>query len=142
VTGSGIAGFSGAATGRGWYQDAANTSQKVNSDVHADLNVVAFGFSEPSSDPCLAALSSTLFVRDLTTGNSVLLSGGSIVASVDIGAGIAGVALLQSDPGAPPGSPTAVVQVTSMDGAVRSFNVNVSPVVSSRHRFSWGLVSQ
>jgi hypothetical protein len=129
-------------TGRGWYQDAANTSQKINSDVYADLNLVVFAFSEPSSDPCLAALTSTLFVRDLNTGNSVLLSsGGTVVPSVNISGGIAGVALLQSDPGTPYTTPNAVVQVTTMDGAVRSFNVNVSPTVSDRHRFSWQLVS-
>ncbi len=65
VSGTSAAGFSGTATGRGWYQDATSTNQKINSDVHADLDVVAFGFSEPSSDPCLSALTSTLFVRDL-----------------------------------------------------------------------------
>ena len=142
VTAGSIAGFSGAATGRGWYQDAANSSQKVNSDVYADLNIVAFAFSEPSSDPCLSALTSTLYVRELTTGNSELLSGGSIVASVNIGGGIAGVALIQSDPTTSSATASAVVQVTSMDGAVRSFNVNLPPPFSNRHRFSWQLVSE
>jgi type IV pilus assembly protein PilY1 len=141
VTGNSIAGFSATATGRGWYQDATNTNQKINSDVHADLNIVVFAFSEPSSDPCLSALTSTLFVRDLTTGNSELLSGGSVVASAGISAGIAGVALIQSDPGASSATPAAVVQVTSMDGAVRSFNANISPAVSAKHRFSWGPVT-
>jgi type IV pilus assembly protein PilY1 len=142
VTGSSVSGFSGTPTGRGWYQDAANTNQKVNSDVHADINIVAYAFSEPGSDPCLSALSSTLFVRDLTTGNSELLSGGSIVASASISGGIAGVALIQSDPGASFATPNAVVQVTSMDGGVRSFNVNIAPGVSNKHRFSWQVVSQ
>ena len=143
VTAGSVAGFSGTPTGRGWYQDAANTSQKVNSDVYADLNVVAFAFSEPSSDPCLSALTSTLFVRELTRGNSALLSsGGSLVASVNIGAGIAGVALMQADPSTSSATPNAVVQVTSMDGAVRSFNVNIAPANAARHRFSWQLVSE
>lgn len=141
VNGTLTSGFSGAATGRGWYQDATATNQKINSDVHADLNIVAFGFSEPSSDPCLSALSSRLYVRDLTTGNSALLSGGTVVPSVTISGGIAGVALIQSDPGYPYTTPNAVVQVTSMDGGVRTFNVNVSPAVSGRHRFSWGIVA-
>ena len=141
VTGTSITGFSGSPTGRGWYQDASSTNQKITTDVHADLDIVAFAFSQPSSDPCLSALTSTLFVRDLTTGNSVLLSGGSVVASVGISAGIAGVALIQSDPTSSSVTPTAVVQVTSMDGAVRSFNANITPGVSSRHRFSWGGVT-
>ncbi len=139
VSGAGIGGFSGS-LGRGWYQDATNTSQKINSDVYADLNVVVYGFSEPSSDPCLSALSSTLYVRELTTGNSVLLSGGAIVPSVAISGGIAGVALIQSDPGTPYSTPNAVVQVTTMDGGVRSFNAAISSLVSSKHRFSWGVV--
>lgn len=141
VTAGSVTGFSGGTPGRGWYQDAANASQKVNTDVHADLNVVAFAFSEPSSDPCLSALASTLYVRELSTGNSALISGGGIVNSVSIGAGIAGVSLLQSDPGTSSATPSVVVQVTSMDGAVRSYSVNVSAAVSSRHRFSWGVVS-
>ena len=141
VTGTSTAGFSGTATGRGWYQDATNTMQKINADVHADLNIVAFGFSEPSSDPCLSALTSTLFVRDLTTGNSELLSGTSIVPSVTISAGIAGVALIQSDPTSSSAAPAAVVQVTSMDGAVRSFNANITAAIANRHRFSWGPVT-
>ncbi len=141
VTGSSVAGFSGPPTGRGWYQDGLNTYQKVNSDVHADLNIVAYAFSEPGSDPCLSALSSTLFVRELATGNSVLLSGSTVVASASIAGGIAGVALIQSDPGASFSTPNAVVQVTSMDGGVRSFNVNITPAVSDKHRFSWSIVS-
>ena len=141
VTGTSTSGFSGPPTGRGWYQDATNSKQKVNSDVHADLNIVAFGFSEPSADPCLSALASTLYVRDLNMGNSVLLSGGTVVPSVTISGGIAGVALIQSDTSASSATPNAVVQVTSMDGGVRSFNVNVSPAVSGRHRFSWGIVA-
>ena len=132
VTGTSTAGFSGTATGRGWYQDATNTMQKINADVHADLNIVAFGFSEPSSDPCLSALTSTLFVRDLTTGNSELLSGTSIVPSVTISAGIAGVALIQSDPTSSSAAPAAVVQVTSMDGAVRSFNANITAAIAAQ----------
>ena len=142
VSGTSIAGFSGTPTGRGWYQDASNTSQKINSDVYADLDIVVFAFSEPSTDPCLAALTSTLFVRDLTTGNSALLSGGSVVASVGISAGIAGVALLQADPGTSSATPAAVVQVTAMDGSVRSFNANITPIVNAKHRFSWQLVSE
>ena len=89
----------------------------------------------------VGVVDSTLFARDLTTGNSVLLSGGSVVASVNIVGGIAGVALVQSDPGASSAAASAVVQVTTMDGAVRSFNVNLSPAVAGKHRFSWGAVA-
>ncbi len=130
-------------TGRGWYQDATNTSQKINSDVYADLNIVAFAFSEPSSDPCLSALTSTLFVRDLTTGNSELLSsGGSVVASVNIGAGIAGVALLQADPGTSSATPNAVVQVTVDGWCGQKLQRESRTRRAARHRFSWQLVSE
>ena len=85
-----------------------------------------YGFSKPSQDPCLAVLSSTLYARDLTTGNSVLLAGsGSVVASVDIAGGIAGVTLIQADPARSSATPPVLVQVTTMNGAVRSFNVNL-----------------
>jgi type IV pilus assembly protein PilY1 len=141
VTGTSIAGFSGAATGRGWYQDAANSSQKINSDVYADANIVVFAFSEPSTDPCEAATKSTLFARDLTTGNSVLVSGGSVVAGLNIDAGIAGVTLIQGDAGTSGASAPVLVQITTMKGQIYSVPVNLAPGASNRHRFSWGLVS-
>ncbi len=137
-----VSGFGAGGAGRGWYQDAIDSSQKINSDVYSDVNVVAYAFSKPGSDPCSAALTSTLYARDLTTGNSALLSsGGAAVASVSIGAGIAGVAMVQADPTASVSTPPVSVQVTTMSGGVQSYNINLGQGTASRHRISWGLVS-
>jgi type IV pilus assembly protein PilY1 len=142
VTATSIAGFGTGGAGRGWYQDATDPKEKINSDVYADVNVVAYAFSKPSSDPCLAALTSTLYVRDLNTGNSALLSSaGTAVASVSIEGGIAGVTLVQADPTASSSTPPISVQVTTMKPSVETANVNLSTAVSTRHRIAWGLVS-
>ena len=141
VTGTSIAGFSGTMV-RGWYQDGANSSQRINSDVYADANIVVFAFSEPSPDPCASATTATLFARNLNTGTSTLVSGGSVVAGISIETGIAGVALIQGDPGTSGASAPVLVQITTMKGQVYSVPVNLTPGTSNRHRFSWGLVSE
>ena len=142
VTSTSVSGFGTGGAGRGWYQDAASSSDKINTDVYADVNVVIFAFSTPSSDPCLAVLSSTLYGRDLTTGNSVLSAGdGTAIASVSIGAGIAGVTLVQADPTLTSSTPPITVQVTTMSGNVQSVNVNLGTSVSTKHRIGWGLVT-
>jgi type IV pilus assembly protein PilY1 len=142
VSGTSIAGLGAVPTGRGWYQDGTDGSLKINSDVYADVNVAVYGFSKPSTDPCLGVLSSTLYARDLTTGNSLLVgSSGSIVASVDIVGGIAGVALIQADPGTGLATPPVLVQVTTMNGQVESVGVNIAGAVTAKHRVAWGLVS-
>ena len=48
VNGATVAGFTGAATGRGWYQDATDPSQKIVTDVFADVQTVVSSFSKPS----------------------------------------------------------------------------------------------
>jgi type IV pilus assembly protein PilY1 len=142
VTGTSVAGLNGVPTGRGWYQDGTDGTLKINSDVYADVNVAVYGFSKPSADPCLGVLSSTLYARDLTTGNSLLIaSSGSIVPSVDIVGGIAGVALIQADPGTGLATPPVLVQVTTMNGQVESVGVNIAGAVTAKHRVTWGLVS-
>ena len=139
-----IAGFTGPATGRGWYQDASDPSAKIGTDVFADVQTVVFSFSKPSTDPCAPPLSSTLFARDLNTGNSVLVApNGGIVAGYDIGSGIAGVALIQGAAGAS-GSAIGEVraQVTTMKGEVFSFGISLNPATLVKHRVSWRLLNR
>src|SRR5262249_28471473 len=123
VDGTKVTGLNGAATGRGWYQDGADKSWKIGTDVFADVQTVVYAFSTPSTDPCERPLSSTLFARDLLTGNSVLQSeGGGVVPSIDVGAGIAGVALIQGQGGSVSSASSGDVraQVTTMKGQVFS----------------------
>jgi len=147
VNGSVVTGFSGAATGRGWYQDGANKLQKIGTDVFADVQTVVYAFSQPSSDPCERPLSSTLYARDLLTGNSVLqdsASGNPVVPSIDVGAGIAGVALIQGQGGSTSSSSSGDVrvQVTTMKGQVFSFGVKLPPSANNKHRVSWRLLNR
>jgi len=142
VTGTSVSGIGASAIGRGWYQDGTDGSLKINSDVYADVNVAVYAFSKPSDDPCLAALSSKLYARDLTTGSSVLIgSSGSIVSSVDIAGGIAGVALIQADAASSSATPPVLVQVTTMNGQVESVPVSLAGAITQKHRVTWGLVS-
>ena len=144
VNGALVTGFAGAATGRGWYQDASSPNEKIGTDVFADVQTVVYSFSKPSTDPCEAALTSNLFARDLLTGNSVIEStGGDVVASIsDIGA-IAGVALIQGQGGAAGASSGDVrVQVTTMKGQVLSFGVKLAGGANTKHRVSWRLLNR
>ena len=144
VDGSSTGGFSGAATGRGWYQDASDPKEKIGTDVFADVQTVVYSFAKPSSDPCESALTSTLFARELNTGNSVIQSaGGAVVPSIaDIGA-IAGVALIQGLAGTGSSASGDVrVQVTTMKGQVFSFGVNLAGGTASKHRVSWRLLNR
>jgi type IV pilus assembly protein PilY1 len=142
VNGGSIAGFATAPTGRGWYQDATSPDQKIVTDVYADVQVVVYAFSYPSSDPCLGILAATLFARDLTTGNSVLENaaggaGGSVVASVNLSGGLAGAGLIQAEVTTAVPAPPVQVQVTTLTGQVYSFGVHLSSAAGTRHRVSW-----
>ena len=125
VNGAVVTGFSGAATGRGWYQDATEPNQKIVTDVIADVQTVIAVFSKQAADPCEAALASTLYARDYLSGASVLQSSsGAVTASIaDIGA-IAGVSLIQAA-GAGSTSGDVRIQVTTMRGQVFSFGVQI-----------------
>ena len=148
VDGTTVAGFSGPATGRGWYQDAPDVAGqpklKVITDVVADVQTVVYSFSKPSSDPCEAALISSLAARDFTTGNSVLQSaGGAVVPSIDDIGAIAGVALIQGQPGGGGSASGDVrVQVTTMKGQVFSFGVKLAGAPTPKHRVSWRLLTR
>jgi type IV pilus assembly protein PilY1 len=139
-----VAGITGTATGRGWYQDASDPKEKIGTDVFMDVQTVVYSFSKPADDPCEGALTSSLFARDLNTGNSVLQSaGGAVVSSiVDIGA-IAGVALIQGQAGTGSSASGDVrAQVTTMKGQVYSFGVNLSAAAAAKHRVSWRLLNR
>jgi hypothetical protein len=108
------------------------------------VQTVVYVFSKPSSDPCEAALTSSLFARDFSTGNSVLQSaGGAVVPSIDDIGAIAGVALIQGQPGGG-GSASGEVraQVTTMKGQVFSFGVKLAGAPTPKHRVSWRLLTR
>ena len=147
VNGATVAGFSGTATGRGWYQDASDPKEKIGTDVFADVQTVVYSFSKPADDPCEVALTSTLFARDLNTGNSVLQKNPSAGGAVDpfitdIGA-IAGVALIQGQAGTGSSASGDVrVQVTTLKGQVFSFGVKLAGAAAAKHRVSWRLLNR
>ena len=135
-----VTGFSRALT-RGWYQDATAASQNIVTDPFADLQAAVFAFTKPAADPCTAVLSATLFAREFTSGKSVLHAQGdpTVLASVDIVEGIAGINLVQSLT-----TPTSVsAQVTDMSGAVYSYGINIPTVstATTKHRVSWRLIN-
>ena len=144
VSGSNVAGFATTPTGNGWYQDALNANEKIITDVYADVQVVVFAFSRPSNDPCLGALAATLYARDLTTGNSVLQAADgstTVIASADIGSGLAGVALVQAEQTPTNLAPPVHIMATTLTGGVYSFGVNLSTTAGTKHRVSWRLVN-
>ena len=126
-------------TGRGWYQDGTDGSLKINSDVYADVNVAVYGFSKPSTDPCLGVLSSTLYARDLTTGNSLLVGEQRRASSRAWTSWEASRASRSfSGPGTSLATPPVLVQVTTMNGQVESVGVNIAGAVTAKHRVALG----
>ena len=76
-----VAGFSGTATGRGWYQDAPTRREKIGTDVYADVQTVVYCiFQAVDRSVCARRFSSTALRANLLTGNSVLQSEGGIVS--------------------------------------------------------------
>jgi type IV pilus assembly protein PilY1 len=129
----------------GWFMDAPSTGQQVVTNPIADVGIVAFAFSFPSSDPCAAVLSGNLYGRSYTTGMSEILNGGTTVASVAEASGIAGARLVQevTNPGSTGVQYGSVfLQVTTTDGKVVSFNVNPGGGASNKHRMSWRIIDQ
>jgi type IV pilus assembly protein PilY1 len=144
VNGASVNGFTGPPTGRGWFQDASDPTQKIGSDVFADVQTVVYSFSRPqTANPCLGALTSTLFARDFVTGASVLQdTGGTIQPFIDVGEGVAGIALIQSQE-----TGDVRLQVTTFmpvpgKGQVFSFSVKLTGGPSNKHRVSWRLLSK
>jgi type IV pilus assembly protein PilY1 len=134
----------GTPTGRGWYQDASDPLQKIGGDVFADVQTVVWSFSKPqTADPCLGALTSTLYARDFTTGASVLQDqGGTLQPGIDVGEGVAGIRLIQSQQ-----TGDVRLQVTTFKpvpgkGQVFSFGLRLSGGPSNKHRVSWRLISK
>ena len=108
------------------------------------MQTVVYAFSKPTTDPCGSPLSSRLYARDLNSGNSVLVSaGGAVVPGIDIGGGIAGVALIQGQPGSG-GTSSGDVRalVTTMKGEVFSFGIRLTGASSPKHRVSWRLLNR
>jgi len=135
--------LTGVATGRGWYQDGIDTSQKIVNDVAADVQTVVFSFSKPqTTDPCLGTLTSTLYARDFTSGASVLQDqGGTIQAGIDVGEGVAGIQLIQTQTGDIRLQATTFKPVPGK-GQVFSFGVKLSGGSSNKHRLSWRLINR
>jgi len=135
--------LTGVATGRGWYQDGIDTSQKIVNDVAADVQTVVFSFSKPqTTDPCLGTLTSTLYARDFTSGASVLQDqGGTIQAGIDVGEGVAGIQIIQTQTGDIRLQATTFKPVPGK-GQVFSFGVKLSGGSSNKHRLSWRLINR
>ena len=137
----------GALTGtstRGWYQDATDPKEKIGTDVFADVQTVVFAFSKPTVEPCAAPLSSRLYARDFTTGQSVLVApGGNVVEGYDIGSGIAGFQLIQGQSGSG-GTASGEIRalVTTMKGEVFSFALRPPSPPAVGHRVSWRLLNK
>jgi hypothetical protein len=65
----------------------------------------------------------------------------TVIASADIGSGLAGVALVQAEQTATNLAPPVHVLATTLRGQVYSFGVNLSTTAGTKHRVSWRLVN-
>ena len=126
----------------GWYDDLP-AGQRIVTPVQAEASIVAYAASRPQTDPCLPGQPATLYAREYSKGGSRLQdSGGTVVESIDIEEGAAGIELiaLQSLAATASGIPEIRLSVTQLkDGALRTFKLSLPPLVA-RHRMSWRLI--
>ena len=65
----------------------------------------------------------------------------TVIASADIGSGLAGVALVQAEQTLANPAPPVHALATTLRGQVYSFGVNLSTTTGKKHRVSWRLVN-
>ncbi len=132
----------------GWYDDLPTSppGQRIIVAPQAALSVVAYLSTYPSTDPCVIGLPATLYAREYSRGNSLLLdSGGATVESVDLPDGGVGLDILwlEKDPSTASGSydPNLVIRVEGTDKAKAGIIVKIkNPELIGAHRMSWRLI--
>ena len=135
---SGIVGVVGAAP-NGWRQDMA-AGQRIVTDPVAEFNVVVFTGTVLQPDPCLIALPAYIYARDYVSGESLVYSGSTQVASYYSAEGAVGIEIVALYDSSNPAFPTlAIVGTKAPDGSV--FPVKVKPkTFGGGHRLSWRIL--
>jgi type IV pilus assembly protein PilY1 len=131
---------------KGWYDDLPTSppGQRIVVAPAAALSVVAYLATYPSTDPCVTGLPATLYAREFSRGNSLLLdSGGNIVESVDLPDGGVGLDILalEKDSASSSTDPNLVIRVEGADKSKEGTIVKIKgPELLGAHRMSWRLI--
>ena len=133
----------------GWFDDLA-VGQRIVYDVQAELNIIAYVGTEPGTDPCITGQPGNLFVREFTTGKSLLIDPmtSTVAESVTLaegGVGLEIVSLFKNRGGTPdepvlPPTLKLVLTQTS-DGKRKVMDINL-PNLASGNRMSWRIIGE
>ncbi len=137
---SGVAGV-GAIAPNGWYHDLP-AGQRIVVDVQSALNFVVYAGTAVQPDPCLTSLPAYIYARDLSTGESLIYSGGVVQPYYFTTEGVVGLELIALD------SPTSTFPVLRIAGSPEiagkdQLIVEVKPKAGGGgHRLSWRLLAE
>jgi type IV pilus assembly protein PilY1 len=127
----------------GWYDDLP-AGQDIVTPIQAAISVVGYIGTSPQTDPCLTGQPATLYVREFSLGNTLLLdSGGSEVESLYSASGAVGLEIVSfGDNATSTGTADIRVAITlGTTGEVKFFKVKL-PNILAAHRMSWRLLGQ
>ena len=129
---------------KGWYEDLG-PGQRVVTPIQAAISVVGYIGTSPQTDPCLTGQPANLYVRQFSTGESLLtdpLTGfaAGTIYSPEGGVGIEIVSF--ADNASSSTGPDIRVAVTmGTTGDVKFFKIKL-PNILNAHRMSWRLLGQ
>ena len=129
----------------GWYEDLA-AGQRIITPIQAVVSVVGYVGTSPQTDPCLTGEPATLYVRQFSDGQSLLIdptdpTDTARVAYIFEPNGGVGIEIVSFSENATAAGPDLRVGVTLGDGKVKFFKIK-KPDVLSAHRMSWRLLGQ
>ena len=130
---------------KGWYDDLP-VGQRIVVPVQAALSLVAYVGTSPQTDPCLTGQPATVYAREFSRGNSLLLDDtGTAVESIfaaEGGVGVELVAFPDNSAGATGGYPDLRIAITAGTTGKVTFYKPKAPAFAQQHRMSWRLLGQ
>jgi type IV pilus assembly protein PilY1 len=132
---------------KGWFDDlptGAVNGQRIIVPPQAALSIVAYVGTSPQTDSCLTGEVGNVYVRDFSTGQSLLTEsdGVTVERSEAIGEGAVGLEIVGLDTASGTSVPDIRVAVTlGTTGAVKFIKPKI-PALTAGHRMSWRLLGQ
>jgi type IV pilus assembly protein PilY1 len=129
----------------GWFDDLP-LGQRIVVPVQAALSLVTYVGTSPQTDPCLTGQPATVYAREYSRGNSLLVDNvtGAPVESIFVSEGAVGIELVALDGGGSGGSgglPDLRIAITAGTTGKVTFIKPISSFVD-KHRMSWRLLGQ
>ncbi len=126
----------------GWYHDLPNIvgdSQRIVTDVQADVNIAFYIGTRVQDDPCLISLPANLYAKEYVTGRSLLLDSlGAITSTIYLPLGAVSATIVAGYK--PDGSPTFKVMIYGEKNPGVTPFLLANPVTGVGNRLTWKLL--